>query len=67
MQTLGSALRLVGVVPASNDTSSRASALRLGLLKPWLDRMDLLGSQSNWVAAWDAFENVNMGNSVAVE
>jgi hypothetical protein len=59
--------RLAGVIPASDDNSSRAIALRLGLLKPWLDRADLLGSQSNWVAAWDAFENVDMDNSVAVE
>lgn len=61
--------RLTGGLPSINDSSAKGVSQQLGLLKPWTTVNNLRGEQPSWglAWAWDAFEMVELGMSIAAE
>jgi hypothetical protein len=60
-------LRLLGEVPAYDDESCEALALRLGLMRPWRTKSDIIDQTQNWGDTWDVFQHCYLDRGFAAE
>ena len=58
--------RLLGKLPAGEDNSEEALALRLGLMMPWRNPGDVTKRAETWKNAWEIFKFGYLNNRFEV-